>query len=305
MPVAMPTWRNVVLAPEAMPLRSGGTTAMAEEASTGLTMPMPMPATMKPGEQHRPARRRGGGHEQAADGDEQQAGTQQVAGVDADGQLAGDRGDDEGQHGDRQEAHPGGQRAVAEVVLDVQGQVQEQGEDRGREGEGRHRDADHGGTPEQRQVEHRVLLPPLGDQEHGHQHDRTDEQAHDLWARQPSSLPRTRAKTSMNSAAEKVMKPIQSIRRVLGSRDSWTLARVTMMATMPIGTLTKKIQRHPMPLVIAPPTSGPTATAAADHGPVDAEGRAPLLAPEGRAMRASEVANMMAPPDPLDAPGPG
>ncbi len=33
------------------------------------------------------------------------------------------------------------------------------------------------------------------------------------------------------------------------------------MATTPIGTLTKKIQRQPMALVMAPPTSGPTATA--------------------------------------------
>ena len=33
------------------------------------------------------------------------------------------------------------------------------------------------------------------------------------------------------------------------------------MATTPIGTLTKKIHRQPMPLVMAPPTSGPTATA--------------------------------------------
>ena len=33
------------------------------------------------------------------------------------------------------------------------------------------------------------------------------------------------------------------------------------MASTPIGTLTKKIHRHPIPLVMAPPTSGPTATA--------------------------------------------
>ncbi len=49
MPVAMPTWRKVLLAPEAMPLRSGGTTEMADEASTGLTVPIPMPATTNPG----------------------------------------------------------------------------------------------------------------------------------------------------------------------------------------------------------------------------------------------------------------
>ena len=43
MPVAMPTWRKVLLMPEAMPLRAGGTTPIAVEASGGLTMPMPMP----------------------------------------------------------------------------------------------------------------------------------------------------------------------------------------------------------------------------------------------------------------------
>ena len=34
-----------------------------------------------------------------------------------------------------------------------------------------------------------------------------------------------------------------------------------MTAITPMGTLTKKIHRHPIPLVMAPPTSGPTATA--------------------------------------------
>ena len=49
MPVAMPTWRNVLLAPEAMPLRWGCTTETAPEARTGLTMPMPSRQTRKPG----------------------------------------------------------------------------------------------------------------------------------------------------------------------------------------------------------------------------------------------------------------
>ena len=65
----------------------------------------------------------------------------------------------------------------------------------------------------------------------------------------------------MNSEAEKVTKPIQSMRRVVGSSESSTLARVMTMATAPMGMLTKKIQRQPMPLVMAPPTSGPMATA--------------------------------------------
>ena len=70
------------------------------------------------------------------------------------------------------------------------------------------------------------------------------------------------------------------------------------MATTPMGTLTKKIQRQPMPLVMAPPTSGPTATAP----PVTAP-KMPKAVPRSRpwkaeAIRASEVANMMAPPTP-------
>ena len=49
MPVAMPTWRNVLLAPEAMPLRCGCTTETAPEARTGFTVPTPNPARMNPG----------------------------------------------------------------------------------------------------------------------------------------------------------------------------------------------------------------------------------------------------------------
>ena len=49
MPVAMPTWRNVLLAPDAIPLRCGSTTEMEVDASTGFTIPIPAPATMNPG----------------------------------------------------------------------------------------------------------------------------------------------------------------------------------------------------------------------------------------------------------------
>ena len=72
---------------------------------------------------------------------------------------------------------------------------------------------------------------------------------------QPRSLPRTSPKTSRNRLPENVTKPTQSMRRRRSSRDSATLARVRKMATTPMGTLTKKIQRHPMALVMAPPTA--------------------------------------------------
>ncbi len=65
----------------------------------------------------------------------------------------------------------------------------------------------------------------------------------------------------MNSEAEKVTNPIQSTRRTAGSRESAILVRVMSMATTPMGRFTKKIQRHPIPLVMAPPSSGPIATA--------------------------------------------
>ena len=78
---------------------------------------------------------------------------------------------------------------------------------------------------------------------------------------QPSLFPRIRASTRVNSDTENVATPIQSTLWPVGSRDSCTLARVSPTAATPMGTLTKKIQRHPTPVVRAPPTSGPTATA--------------------------------------------
>ena len=55
--------------------------------------------------------------------------------------------------------------------------------------------------------------------------------------------------------------PSQSTRVAFGSRDSRIRRNVTAIAASPIGTLRKNTQRQPKPLVIAPPTSGPTATA--------------------------------------------
>ena len=78
---------------------------------------------------------------------------------------------------------------------------------------------------------------------------------------QPRSLPRTSANTRTNRLAENVTNPTQSMRRSLVSLDSAILAIVMTTATTPMGTLTKKIQRHPMPLVMAPPMRGPIATA--------------------------------------------
>ena len=47
-PVAIPTWRKVLLIPIAIPLRCGGTTPIAVAASAGLTNPTPAPARRNP-----------------------------------------------------------------------------------------------------------------------------------------------------------------------------------------------------------------------------------------------------------------
>jgi hypothetical protein len=65
----------------------------------------------------------------------------------------------------------------------------------------------------------------------------------------------------MNREAENEMNPIQSMRRLVGSFESTNLVRVTTTAKAPMGRLTKKIHRHPIPLVRAPPSKGPMATA--------------------------------------------
>ncbi len=134
MPVAMPTWRNVLLAPEAMPLRWGCTTEIAPDARTGFTVTDTDPAEDEAGQEHRPGgvrvRRR---HEQQPARHEQHADPEQEAGLHPYGQPTGEEGHEEGQQRQRQEAHAGGQRAVAEVVLDVEGEVQEHGEDGGRQ----------------------------------------------------------------------------------------------------------------------------------------------------------------------------
>ena len=49
MPVAIPTCRNVLFVPDAMPDRSGETTLTAVEASAGFVSPMPIPPRTKPG----------------------------------------------------------------------------------------------------------------------------------------------------------------------------------------------------------------------------------------------------------------
>src|SRR6185312_15813237 len=48
-PAAMPSWRAVLLTPEAIPLWLGGTTASAATVIVGFTRPEPAPHTTRPG----------------------------------------------------------------------------------------------------------------------------------------------------------------------------------------------------------------------------------------------------------------
>ena len=77
MPVAMPTWRNVLLAPEAMPARCGATTEMAADASTGFTARC-RSRTDEPGQQHGPGGVGiGPGHQEQSAGDQEHSDREQ------------------------------------------------------------------------------------------------------------------------------------------------------------------------------------------------------------------------------------
>src|SRR5437588_9148621 len=97
-----------------------------------------------------------------------------------------------------------------------------------------------------------------------------------------------------NRAQEKIAKPIQSGLRAAGSRDSSSRRRVAASVAAPIGTLTKKIHRQERPEVIAPPSTGPTATAIPEIAPQTAKAVARSEPRNASARRASEVENMIA-----------
>ena len=95
-------------------------------------------------------------------------------------------------------------------------------------------------------------------------------------------------------------KPAQSGRVACGERDSETFSTEITTAITPIGAFTKKIHRQDKPEVSRPPSSGPIATAR----PVTAP-QTPKAVPRSRprnasASRASETANMIAPPTPCN-----
>ena len=152
MPVAMPTWRKVLLMPEAMPLRAGGTTPTAVVASGGFTMPTPTPGDHEPGQQVGPARSSAQAAHQQQRRRRRASARRRAARGAAPGPRGAPRsaGDEERDDRERQEAQPGLERRVAEHVLDVERQVEEHREHRRRQREGGDRRADEGRLAEQR-----------------------------------------------------------------------------------------------------------------------------------------------------------
>ena len=113
-PVAIPTWRKVLLMPDAMPARAGSTTPIATEAMPGLVIPIPVPPTRNPTSsvvQSSP--RSMPVHQHEADPDQQQPGAHQRPERDPVRQPGRDRRDDEREQRQRQEPQPGLERRVA------------------------------------------------------------------------------------------------------------------------------------------------------------------------------------------------
>ena len=108
MPVAMPTWRKVLLIPEAVPLRRGSTTPIAAVASGGFTQPMPMPGHDEARAAASSSRRRESMppiSSRPMPDQHQPAAEERAHGQPLD-QLAGDRRDHEREHGDGRKRSP-------------------------------------------------------------------------------------------------------------------------------------------------------------------------------------------------------
>ena len=100
------------------------------------------------------------------------------------------------------------------------------------------------------------------------------------------------------SAAEKVTRPGTSSGSGSLPKTLRTFFSVRTIATIPIGTLTKKIHSQPRLSVIKPPISGPTATAPPTVAPQTPNAVARSLPWNSWPISASAVANMPAPPMP-------
>jgi hypothetical protein len=121
--------------------------------------------------------------EQQRDADERHAGAHQPARADPVGEPPRDRGDDDDEHGHRQEDRAGLRRREAEDVLHVERDEEEDAEHAQRD---EHRDEVRAGERadlEQREVEHRQPLAVLEHHEGDEQRDCPHEEADDLGRR--------------------------------------------------------------------------------------------------------------------------
>src|SRR6516165_9558517 len=175
MPTETPTWRKVSLTPAAMPLRSFATTLTATSAITGLTRPIPAPAIRKPASRvvqcelawmsaissrPRPTPARPTqSNTRACTRD------RSTPAIGAAMKLA---------------TVIGRQRRVAEIVLQIQRQVQEQRKHRAGDRERRELRAGERAPPKQAEREHRLGDPTLDhderDQQHGGAREKRDDQ---------------------------------------------------------------------------------------------------------------------------------
>ena len=215
-PVAIPTWRKVVLMPEPIPACAGGTTPIAVEPIPGLVSPIPTPATRKPGEQRGPAPSPAPTPRISSRPTPTVASRRRAAPGpgSARRELPGDRRHEEREQRERQEAQAGLQRRVAEHALDVEREVEEHREHPGREAEGDDRDPVEGGLAEQAEVEHRVVAAQLDRDERGQQRPRRRSARRGSAALAPAlGVAADQAEDQQRRAtSEKVTRPAQSIR---------------------------------------------------------------------------------------------
>ena len=84
----------------------------------------------------------------------------------------------------------------------------------------------------------------------------------------------------------------------MGDLDSSTRQSVTASASTPTGTLTRKMPRQFQSVVITPPSTGPTAVAMPTTAPHTPKAVPRSLPRKLFPSRASDVANIIAPPTP-------
>ena len=184
MPVAIPTWRNVLLMPDAIPARRGSTTLTDVEASGALTSPIPMPPTMKPASSVVQVEPRviPCMSSSATPITASPPPSRILTGIRVDSRPAIGATTNETQ-GERQEDHAGLDRRVAEHVLEVERQEEELREHPRRDREGRDLRAGERRYAEEPDVEHRGPRAQLDRHEGDEEHRRGGEEADDATAR--------------------------------------------------------------------------------------------------------------------------